>query len=292
MYRPSEKPISLTLGFTEPPPQNAAARLAEWGGIRKFLENTVLLDDFTDERSWRSIVRICREHHLQGSVRYVHFANQNWPNLKKPDPGWVGLIMSPGKLQPAPCNPPQDFDLILPGPCKGALREGVPIIVADRPHGQLSGAFLENRIISSRLFEAVGGDDMLRVTGSVVHKDRPLPNWVRFAPKEHCRVLADETYGQPVECPRCKMPFVASIGLWLGREMPEAVPEMIAGDELGYAHSRVTHPLVISLEMARRIEDHFRGEGYHLCPIWSYDSATAKRVRTILRDIDDLRKSA
>lgn len=289
MSRPRNSPISVTLPFTDRLPQRVTKRLAEWGRIEAFIEKAVILDDFMDERPWKMIVRVCAEEHLQQNVLRPIFADTNWPNTKTSNPEWLAMIIEPGHLQPPPLNPSEDFDLVLPEPCKGSLREGIPILVCNRPEGNLESAFLENKMISRRLFQVLGGESELKITGPVVYKGKILTEWLRFAPKKRCHVISEESYGSPINCAKCKTPFVAPIGVWLGKNLVGNLPTTIAEDETGCDHSRVTHPLVVSLDLAHKVEEKCRRHGYHLSPIFSDNSGTANRVRDILEDINALR---
>jgi hypothetical protein len=291
MKKSPKEPISVTLPFIARLPANAMVRLQEWARIETPLGRLVTLDDLMEGESWNMVMRICQQESLQNRVLSPIFANGNWPDLNKPDPDWIALIIAPGNLQPAPLNPHGDFDLALPAPCKGSLREGIPIIVRDNPEGNLEGAFLENTTISRRLFEALGGESGLTTTGPVIHKGKTLTDWFRFRPQTTCAVISSDTYGPPVKCVQCNSSFVGSIGVWLAAKSPKGLPSSIAQDETGFHHARVAHPMAISIEMAQRIEERFRGHGYHLSPVFSYESSTAQRVREILQDLNALRNT-
>jgi hypothetical protein len=213
---------------------------------------------------------------LSGPPTFGERANWTWGS---PDPAWVAAVLAPDHVQPG-CNPPEDYDPVLPPPHRGHVRRGRPVHVRERPRGRLARAG-EDNLFSTELINALGGTSAGERGEAVVLRDEAVPGWARFYPARRCRVLDPACFYPAQPCAVCGSPLLPALGLWIGGE-GAAFSAAIGEEGLGHGHAGRQHPLVVSLEQAARLHRLFRGKGFCLEPVYRQESTTAVLVFRVL----------
>lgn len=276
--------MSLFIGFRchpTPPPEAVAALSRSARITRDRMDISV-----ADIDTWRRVARYLRDNGIR-IISPLSLADSAVRSWERPADHWVGAVLDYDDSQVG-SNPPSDFDPPVRPPERGGYVAFERDLLLERiPKGHVASV-ADNRICSARMIDALGGERTGRFGGAVIYQERPLTEWHRFEPLERCAVLDKLSVSSEVPCALCGAPHVPQNGIWIANaDVCCAIP--VAEDVIGYDHYAMTHPVVLSLELAIAVTKRFRGKGYTLEPIYQRDSAITKTIEAVLTEAASLR---
>jgi hypothetical protein len=189
----------------------------------------------------------------------------------------VGVVLGPGEVQGA-YNSLSDFDPAWPLPCKGIVKQGIPLECRFKPKGHVE-AIGDNLIFSKMLLKLLGEEKAGRTTNSVNFKGKLLENWVGFSFSSSCNIISPISFAPSTHCALCQSPYTPWRGVWLGNASASEIN--VCTDVIGVEHYQSRHPIVISKDLAITIDKTLGDNGLNLEVIYSLSSDYGKLIRDI-----------
>jgi hypothetical protein len=180
-------------------------------------------------------------------------------NWIRPNEEWIGVVID-YEVGQVGGNPLVDYSPRIRSPERsGHVPFDKPLILLEKPQGNLASVG-EDRIFSSDLIDALGGQACGKTGGPVILAGKEMANWKRFEPTQRCAIIDSISIQAQMPCAICGAPHHPLLGVWVGK-VDEAYIGPVAVDELGSDHYGMTHPFVVPWSLVVEINKRFRGKG-------------------------------
>jgi hypothetical protein len=192
----------------------------------------------------------------------------------------VALILGADDGQP-PMNDPEDCSPVLPGPCRGHVKDDIPLKITEKPTGHLN-SIGDSLICSQALCRVFHEFNIGDPNQPVLYKEAPLHGWSRCRLQPTFSIIDPLCVGPTLECALCHQPYSPSVGVWVGQSN-ESEPLGLAMDEVGHSHFALRHPLIVSKPLAMTLNRLLKHKGYYLAPVYHPASRTGSTILAFLQ---------
>jgi hypothetical protein len=273
--------MPISAEFWIAPPGVASAKMMSSGfvGLRSNAER-IVVDHADDVRS------ALDRKDLDGDriVSELAITPQGPFNWKQPDPAWVAVVLD--AFDGGLClNRESEFEPHGRTSDYGRVPRGAILHAHDRPIGHVYDVAGE-LVISQALRTLLG--DAVTCHGSIEQDGGVVEGYVRFEPRVIRPFVDPLSYQRSRPCRDCGATWAPLRGTWFSLEQQPLADDAIWSTP-GFGHFQAEYPLVISLTLAKRIHQAFRGKGYTMEPVFGGHSSEYRRAEEMVAVFESMK---
>lgn len=273
--------MPISAEFWIAPTEDASARMTASGIVGPRSNARRMVVDHADD--FRSAVD--RED-LDGDqiVSELAITPQGPFNWKQPDPSWIAVVLD--AFDGGLClNRESEYEPQERTSDYGRVPRGGILHAHDRPIGHVYD--VAGELVISQALRALLGDAVTS-HGSIEQDGRVVDGYVRCEPCVIRPFIDRLSYQRSRPCRDCGANWVPLRGTWFSLEQ-QPLADGAIWSRPGFGHFEAEYPLVISLTMAKRIHQAFRGKGYTMEPVFGGHSAEYGRAQEMVSIFESMK---